>query len=69
MFANVSLPLIACHLNELDQMFNSGPSVTNKPVHDITNNVVCATSKASDQPAHTRSLIRAFASHAVFYAC
>ena len=28
----------------------------------ISNNVVCATSKASDQPAHTRSLIRAFAS-------
>ena len=32
-------------------------------VHEISNNVVCATSKASDQPAHTRSLIRAFASH------
>ena len=26
-------------------------------VHDISNNVVCGTSKASDQPAHTRSLI------------
>ena len=26
------------------------------------NNVVCATSKGLDQPAHTRSLIRAFAS-------
>ena len=23
-----------------------------KPVHEISNNVVCATSKASDQPAH-----------------
>ena len=33
-----------------------------EPVHDISNNVVCATSKASDQPAHMRSLIRAFAS-------
>ena len=32
------------------------------PVHEISNNVVCATSKASDQPAHMRSLIRAFAS-------
>ena len=32
-----------------------------EPVHGISNNVVCATSKASDQPAHTRSLIRAFA--------
>ena len=30
--------------------------------HEISNNVVCATSKASDQPAHTRSLTRAFAS-------
>ena len=32
----------------------------NEPVHEISNNVVCATSKASDQPAHTRSLIIAF---------
>ena len=30
--------------------------------HEISNNVVCATSKASDQPAHKCSLIRAFAS-------
>ena len=35
---------------------------TYEPRHEISNNVVCATSKASDQPAHTRSLIRAFAS-------
>ena len=33
-----------------------------EPVLEISNNVVCATNKASDQPAHTRSLIRAFAS-------
>ena len=33
-----------------------------EPQHVISNNVVCATSKASDQPAHRRSLIRAFAS-------
>ena len=33
-----------------------------EPVHDISNNVVCATNKVSDQPAHTRSLISAFAS-------
>ena len=33
-----------------------------EPRHEISNNVVCATSKASDQPAHMRSLIRAFAS-------
>ena len=31
-------------------------------MHEISNNVVRATSKASDQPAHMRSLIRAFAS-------
>ena len=35
----------------------------NDPRHEISNNAVCATSKGSDQPAHTRSLIRAFASH------
>ena len=28
-------------------------------MHEISNNVVCATSKASDQPTHARSLIRA----------
>ena len=28
--------------------------------HEISNNVVCATTKGSDQPAHTRSLIKAF---------
>ena len=39
-----------------------GVDYTIEPVHDISNNVVCATTKASDQPAHTRSLIRAFAS-------
>ena len=33
----------------------------NEPVHEISNSVVCATNKASDQPAHTHSLIRAFA--------
>ena len=35
----------------------------NESRHEISNNVVCATSKGSDQPAHTRILIRAFASH------
>ena len=30
---------------------------SDEPVHEISNNLVCATSKASDQPAHTRSLI------------
>ena len=33
-----------------------------EPQHEICNNVVCMTSKASNQHARTRSLIRAFAS-------
>ena len=37
-------------------------SIIIEPLHEISNNVVYATSKVSDQPAHTRSLIRAFAS-------
>ena len=40
-------------------------SSENQPVHEISNNVVCATCKTSDQPvhmpAHMRSLIRDFA--------
>ena len=43
-------------------LINHNDGNTNKyePRHEISNNVVCATSKGSDQPAHTRSLIRAF---------
>ena len=37
-------------------------SIIIEPRHEISNNVVCVTSKGSDQPAHVRSLIRAFAS-------
>ena len=37
-------------------------TITFGPVHEMSNNVVCATSKTSDQPVHTCSLIRAFAS-------
>ena len=33
-----------------------------EPRYEISKNVVCATSKGSDQPGHMRSLIRAFAS-------
>ena len=33
-----------------------------EPRNEISNNVVCATSKGSDQSVHVRSLIRAFAS-------
>ena len=40
---------------------------TYEPRHEISNNVVCATSKASDKPAHMCSLIRrAFASRLQF---
>ena len=34
----------------------------NEQPHEISSNVVCVTSKASDQTAHMHSLIRAFAS-------
>ena len=35
----------------------------NEPRRETSNNVVCATSKASDQPARTHSQTRAFACH------
>ena len=41
--------------------FSGESALTFEPQHEISNNVVCATSKGSDQSAHTRSLIRAFA--------
>ena len=34
---------------------------TNEPRHEISNILVCANRKGSDQPAHKRSLIRVFA--------
>ena len=40
------------------EMHAHPPDSPFEPVHEISNNVACATSKASD----TRSLIRAFAS-------
>ena len=52
------------YLNGLIGMetYHSTRKKTFEPVHEISNNLVCATSKGSDQPAHTRRLIRAFAS-------
>ena len=44
-------------------------AIKQEPWHGISNNVECATSKASDQPAHTRSLIRAFASRLSIIDC
>ena len=37
-------------------------AVKNEPQPEISNNVVCAASEVSDEPAHTHILIRAFAS-------
>ena len=50
---DVGKPIRHC-IRDLEKLF--------EPVHEISKNVVCATSKASDQPAHTGCLIRAFAS-------
>ena len=47
--------------DDLWAMTTLGPRTLYEPRHEISNNVVCVTSKGSDQPAHTRSLIRAFA--------
>ena len=40
--------------------------LNNEPRHEISNNVVCATRKDFDQPAHTRRLTRAIASRLNF---
>ena len=45
----------------LGGIFHFFQMLKNWPWHEISNNVVCATSKGSDQPVHTRSLIRTFA--------
>ena len=45
-------PLILC-------LFHKGLLLLNEQWHEISNIFVCATSKGSDQPAHTRRLIRA----------
>ena len=64
---NGSSTLVRIHLpvNSRDtvaRLNGSGRVVRiNEPRHEIPNNVVCATSKASDQPVRTRSLIRTFA--------
>ena len=44
------------------QNFRTFTVRVNEPWHEISNNVVCVTSKGSDQPVHTGSLIKAFAS-------
>ena len=49
------------------QLPRTSSRLWNEPGHEISNNVICATSEDSDQPAHTRSLIRAFASRLNFF--
>ena len=54
--------ILSLFRNGFNQFNYTGTRMLNEPVHEISNNVVSATSKASDQPAHMCSLIRAFAS-------
>ena len=53
----------ACAQQKFDTFKKTSRNVITKYElrHEISNNVVCAISKGSDQPAHMRSLIRAFA--------
>ena len=55
------LYLLYLYIDQLTMYYNTS---LDEPRQDISNNVVhvCATSKASDQPAHTRSLIKTYAS-------
>ena len=48
--------------NDLKSLKNTEAEIKYEPVYEIPNNVECAISKTSDQPAHTRCLIRACAS-------
>ena len=59
---NMSQKLLKAMLELLKSMLKPNTSIIFEPVHEISNNVVYATSKSSDQPALTRSLIRAYAS-------
>ena len=56
---NGSTPSIFCIVSLKDKPRNE---LKTDPRHEIYNNVVCATNKGPDQPAHTRSLPRVFAS-------
>ena len=60
--AFLSLKIAFILANNADPDKKKPPSYTTfEPQHEISNNVICASSKVSDQPAHTRSLVRAFA--------
>ena len=58
MMSNTVKPVLSSH----SKMDKTKILMTNEPRNEISNNVVCATNKASDQPGHMGSLIRAFAS-------
>ena len=62
MYGNALLEFLSKTLAQISLWIHVYKCTIIEPVHEISNNVVSATSKASDQPAHTRSLIRAFAS-------
>ena len=67
-FDNIAVPEIGLVLEFKIEMPNMRWTISSslgesiEPRHEISNSVICGTSKGSDQPAHTRSLIRAFAS-------
>ena len=55
-------------LNEMKAFIKDNPSPYQTkfgPQHEISNSVVCATSKCLDRPAQMCSLIRAFASRLI----
>ena len=62
LYCFASVRAITHLLKLVDYLYVSTNKNKIEPVHEISNNLICATSKASDQPAHMRSLIRAFAS-------
>ena len=51
--------------SELTAGIASGELMIQEPRHEISNNVVYATSKASDQPVYTCSQIRVFATRLI----
>ena len=57
----VNIPSMYCKKLTYFKSAQPQENVQNESVHEISNNVVCAASKASDLPTHTRSVIRAFA--------
>ena len=64
LYMNNGIFLLSCIFEPTDRCKSMQYNIIkNEPVHEISNNLVCATSKASDQPVHTRSLIQAFACH------